>query len=665
MSRLLDRAAAVFGIEAAFIDDSGKPRLTSPATKRALLAAMGVEAESDAGLREALARQARADLAPAVLVARAGEDAALSIPALSRSAAWQLTLESGDVLSGACRGQAVGPQNRLLLPAPLPAGYHRLVLERPDGRSDRIQLIAAPPRCLLPEDLGLPPLFGLGCRLGARHGPRDLAELAALAARAGEEGADFLAPGSLHAPSHRGCLDEHLIAPDLVPEIQEDPELAGLSADDAAARRALLERAFERFCRQQLGPSPSTRGAAFLAFRGAGGEALQRCALFEVLAEEAAASGAGRRPWWAWPEAWRRADGPGVQAFARERAERIAFFAWLQWLADEQLRACAARAHGHGMRLGLYRNLAIGADPAGAGTWSLPGVVARGVSIGAPPDSSNPKGRDWGMAPFAPQALAGLGFAPWIADLRASMRHAGVLQVDHVLGLRRLFWLPAGGSPADGAYVRYPFAILAVILALESHRARCLVVGEDLDTLPRGFRPALRRAGILSCRVFWLERERGGGFGARHRPRHASVAAVAAPDLPPLRDRLEAEQISQEQARDRGRLVRFLQRAGLLGIGDAADAEAIVLALHRWLARTPAALLLVRLEDLLPAAGAAEGEALLTTPFARRLFAMLRAERPRTPAARTEPQPSTSVLLGDGPGGSAGGGQDAGDRGFL
>jgi 4-alpha-glucanotransferase len=245
--------------------------------------------------------------------------------------------------------------------------------------------------------------------------------------------------------------------------------------------------------------------------------------------------------------------------------------------------------------------------------------------------------------------------------------------------------VPEGGGPEDGAYVRYPLTTMLAILALESHRARCLVVGEDLGTVPRGFRTALRRAGVLSSRVFYFERERNGAFAAARRYHPASVASVGTHDLPTLRGFLEerdidwrarldlfleAEDVAEarrERARDRARLSRLLRRAGLLAAGDAAPGpEAVALALHRWLARTPAALVMVQLEDLALAAeqpnlpgtvGAhpnwrrrVEGSLadLLERPFARALLRHLREERPRPSAApgrQPEPRPGASVLV--------------------
>ncbi|HEX6013633.1 MAG TPA: 4-alpha-glucanotransferase, partial [Geminicoccaceae bacterium] len=432
----------------------------------------------------------------------------------------------------------------------------------------------------------------------------------------------------------------------------------------ARRRRAVLEPAFERFRRHHLGVAPSPRGATFLAFRDRGGEPLRDHCVFEALHEHVLATDRARWAWWDWPRGYRKPDDPAVVAFAREREHRVAFFAWLQWLADEQLAGVQARAEGAGMRLGLYRDLAVGVNPAGSLGWSRPDVVIRRAAIGAPPDAFSPKGQNWGLAPLAPRALEAAAFAPWIADIRANMRHAGALRIDHVMGLRRLFWVPEGGSPEDGAYVRYPFTTMAAILAVESHRARCVVVGEDLGTLPRGFRPALRKAGILSCRVFYFERERNKGFAPARRYRQASVASVSTHDLPTLRGFLEeqdidwrarlelfhsAEEVEQnrrERGRDRVRLLRLLQRAGLIE-GANPTLEEVALALHRWLARTPAALMLVQVEDLtlqleqtnLPGTTTEhpnwsrrlepDVEGLLAAPFAQRMLRMLREERPR------------------------------------
>ena len=174
-----------------------------------------------------------------------------------------------------------------------------------------------------------------------------------------------------------------------------------------------------------------------------------------------------------------------VAEFASARKERIEFFQFLQWQADAQLGAAAEAGRAAGLSLGLYRDLAVGVNPHGAEAWADQDLVVPGMGIGAPPDPLSRAGQDWGLAPVNPLALRQRGFQPFIAALRANMRHAGVLRIDHVMSLTRLYWVPAGRSAVAGAYVRYPFAELLRLVALESHRQRCAVVGEDLGTVPR------------------------------------------------------------------------------------------------------------------------------------------------------------------------------------
>lgn len=748
-TRLLDPLAERYGIESRFVDNDGILRETSADTKRALLAAMGVDTSGEGGLRAAREElRARAVLCPPVLAVRAGAD--LAVPLAGRRLfgprlSWRLVLEDGETLEGGLDPGTL-PVARLPLPAPLPVGYHRLSLDW-QGQGGRragceTVLIAAPERCLLPEDLGLGRVWGLGCQVPALRaagdlGSGDAGDLARLAQAIGREGAAFLATSPLHArfaaapeavspyaPSSRRFLDWTLVAPDLLPEVAEDPALlhllAELRAEAAAAppgealvepvaaarrRRTLLTAAFARFSARHLAPAPDARGAAFLAFRQAGGAALERFCLFEALDEHQARGGA-RRPWTEWPAELRSPDDPAVHRFAAEHEDRLAFFAWTQWLAEAQLARAQEQARAAGMAIGLYRDLAVGVDPAGAATWAEPDLVTRGAVIGAPPDAFSPTGQSWGLAPYVPHRLEAHGLEPWLADLRANLRHAGAVRIDHVMGLKRLFWIPAGGTPADGAYVRYPFGHLAAAFAVESHRARCLVVGEDLGTLPLGFRAVLARAGILSSRVLWFERERGGGFKPVQRYSRAAVASVGTHDLPTLKGylsgrdldwqarlgRLSADQVAEaraQRAADARRLLGALRRAGIFprpvpppegqgtGLREAPAAgfaaptgsaaapsaagaddplpvtagasadDALTLAVHRWLARSPAALLLVQLEDLLGETeqvnlpGTVEGhpnwrrrmkvplETFLDDGLASTLIEVLNEERPR------------------------------------
>ena len=225
---------------------------------------------------------------------------------------------------------------------------------------------------------------------------------------------------------------------------------------------------------------------------------------------------------------------PEVAAFAAAHRDRVEFFQFLQWEADRQLAAAARAGREAGLSIGLYRDLAVGADPNGAEAWADQELVAPGASIGAPPDALSRGGQNWGLAPVNPLVLRRQGFAPFIASLRANMRHAGVLRIDHVMSLNRLYWIPSGMEAKAGAYVNYPFEELVRLVALESWRQACAVVGEDLGTVPEGFRDTMRSANILSYRIFVFERKRdgtfvppdrvpgaGGSFGGNPRHRHS------------------------------------------------------------------------------------------------------------------------------------------------
>src|SRR6185369_4913426 len=205
-------------------------------------------------------------------------------------------------------------------------------------------------------------------------------------------------------------------------------------------------------------------------------------------------------------------------------ARRIAFHGWLQHVAREQLDAVQARALELGMPVGLYVDLALGADRGGAEVWSDPDAYAMTVSTGAPPDEFNPRGQDWGLPPYSPRALKRSGCAPFEALLRANMPEGGALRLDHVMALMRLFWIPRGAKPERGGYVSYPFRELLAVLARESRRRRCLVVGEDLGTVPKPLRAALAEAGVLSYRPLLFEKDAKGEYLApRAYPRDALV----------------------------------------------------------------------------------------------------------------------------------------------
>jgi 4-alpha-glucanotransferase len=292
----------------------------------------------------------------------------------------------------------------------------------------------------------------------------------------------------------------------------------------------------------------------------------------------------------------------------------VDFFCWLQWILDEQLDAAQRRATSSGMALGIVHDLAVGVHQDGADTWALQDVMARGVSVGAPPDAFNQVGQDWSQPPWRPDRLAEAGYGPYRDMLRTVLRHAGGVRVDHVIGLFRLWWVPEGRSAAQGTYVRFDHEALVGILALEAWRAGAVVVGEDLGTVEPWVRDYLADRGLLGTSILWFERDDQG----RPRPpetwRRLCLAAVTTHDLPPTAGYLAGEHIRirdslglltrpvgeerEVDEADRASWLALLQERGWLAPGDERDAAAVTLALHRALSATPSRLLGVALTDV-------------------------------------------------------------------
>ncbi len=213
--------------------------------------------------------------------------------------------------------------------------------------------------------------------------------------------------------------------------------------------------------------------------------------------------------WRYWPPGFRDPESVEVRSFAQDRAERIDFHGYLQWLADGQLHSVKKECDRLGMAVGLYRDLAVGIADDGAEAWANQSLLCLGVSVGAPPDPLNLSGQDWGLVPFNPHALREAGYLPFLSVLEANMRHAGAMRLDHAMSLQRLYWVPQGAKADQGAYVRYPVEDLFRLVALASRRQDCLVIGEDLGTVPDGFRERMAECDILGYRLQVFEKEAG------------------------------------------------------------------------------------------------------------------------------------------------------------
>jgi 4-alpha-glucanotransferase len=372
---------------------------------------------------------------------------------------------------------------------------------------------------------------------------------------------------------------------------------------DAAwkAKRAALESVY-------LVPRSAGRELAYAAYRAREGSSLDDFATWCALAEEYG------NDWHQWPEELQHPADAAVGDFAAAHADTVDFHRWLQWQLDDQLTAVQATAVQAGMDLGVMHDLAVGVDPNGADAWALQDVLALGVTAGAPPDEFNQLGQDWSQPPWRPDQLVEQAYAPFRALVNAVLRHAGGVRIDHIIGLFRLWWIPKGSPPTDGTYVRYDHEAMIGIVALEAHRAGAVVVGEDLGTVEPWVRDYLHERGLFGTSILWFEADRDGDGGPlpAERWREYCLSSVTTHDLPPtagylagehvrLREKLglltrpAAEELSADQEQQAAWLDE-LRRVGLLG-GDDPGVDEVVLALYRYLGRTPSKLLALALAD--------------------------------------------------------------------
>jgi (1->4)-alpha-D-glucan 1-alpha-D-glucosylmutase len=679
---LLGHLSRLCGIEPRYTDIWGRTNEISGKDQQSLLAAMGIAVDDDAAVRRVLhERQRRAwqqRLLP-VHVLREDDGKArivLTLPAAQASVniAWELFAEGGNTAQGTFRAEELEIVDRAEIDGvemvrcvlPLPhrpgCGYHRFVIHPPGEAPAETCLIIAPPACYRPPILAEGArVWGLAVQLYALRSSRnwgigDFTDLRLLIEHCATLGASILGVNPLHAlfphnpehaspysPSSRLFLNVLYIDVEAVPEFTAcEPAMALVAApqfqerlraaretdlvqyaDVAELKFAALELLYAHFCKHHM-QADSDRARAFRAFQEQEGDALYRHALYEALQEHFHCEDASVWGWPMWPPEYRHFESQPVSAFASAQRERLEFFEYLQWLANSQLAAVGTRALELQIGVGLYQDLAVGIDRAGAEAWAHHKLYALDASIGSPPDDYSLSGQDWGLPPLIPDALVESRYATFINTLRANMRHAGALRIDHVMGLMRLFWVPPGGKAADGGYVHYAFDDLLGILALESVRNRCMVIGEDLGTVPPEVPAALQPLGVLSYRLFYFEKDSKGELKAPDDYPAQALVAVSTHDLPTLAgfwqgqellERTELHLFPSEEAReqqllartqDRARLLLALERERLLPAGVTADpasspemTPALSQAVHRYIARTPCQLMLVQLEDVI------------------------------------------------------------------
>lgn len=646
--------AGRFGIATQFDDWTGRRVQISESTLVAVLGALGVAAGTEQERNEALAAHLRSYWArqlPATIVARTGTPTRFWVHVTHGDPAEVLLrLEDGTVHGGVAQvdnftppfnldGRWVGEAS-FMLPADLPLGYHRVHL-RSRGTETSAALIVTPDWLGVPEQLGARRAWGLAAQLYSVRseqswGVGDLTDLADLAVwSAARHGADYLLVNPLHAAQFSGPSARMEPSPylptsrrffnPLYLRVESIPEYGSL------AKRGRLRRLRERVQQHADGvdaidrdtawaakrealtvlyraPRSAGRELAYAAFREREGRALDDFAVWCALAEKYGGD------WRTWPDFLRHPTAIGVARFAAKHAEAIDFHRWLQWQLDEQLAATQSQAVRAGMALGIMHDLAVGVHPCGADAWALQDVLALGVTAGAPPDEFNQRGQDWSQPPWRPDRLDEHEYRPFRALIRAVLRHAGGVRIDHIIGLFRLWWIPAGAPPTDGTYVRYDHEAMIGIVALEAHRAGALVVGEDLGTVEPWVRDYLLLRGVLGTSILWfeLDREGTGGPLPAERWREYCLSSVTTHDLPPTAGYLAGDHVrlreslglltrpvAEELEADRTELAGWLgelRRVGLLAADDD-DPERVIVALYRYLGRTPSRLLGVALTD--------------------------------------------------------------------
>ncbi|PKH25732.1 4-alpha-glucanotransferase [Enterobacterales bacterium CwR94] len=640
MDKQWEKAAKAAGIAESYINAKGERQAIGEQTRQHLLLAMeNGRVESASPL-------------PAAKVVTQGQPAALPVAGKGRWQ-WSLQSEEGELWSG-----EVHSGTSLKLPADLPVGYHQLQVAQ-DKQHYCCRVIVAPQRCYEPVPLLQGEKLWGACvqlytlRSENNWGMGDFGDLQQLLTRVAERGGAFVGLNPVHAlypaspesaspysPSSRRWLNVFYIDVNQVEDFQNNADAQGwwqqssTQASLASARESewVNYQAVAALKLQGLrlawGPfsqraSTDTQMRAFERFIVKGGESLWYQAAYDALHQAMLQQDSGRWGWPVWPEAFQHAQSEAVTRFCQQNHQEVRFWLWLQWLASEQFDACWQLSQSVAMPIGLYRDLAVGVAEGGAETWSERDLYAMTASVGAPPDILGPLGQNWGLPPMNPHTLAAQGYQPFIDLLRANMASCGALRIDHVMSLLRLWWIPRGETADKGAYVQYPVDDLFAILALESQRHRCMVIGEDLGTVPPEIVGKLRDSGVYSWKVLYFEQDSATTYRDADAWPWQSMASATTHDLPTLRgfwgaedltlgetlglypDKLVLSGLYQQRTVQKQALLDALRREKCLPANAPKIARRLQMtpqlnrAMHRFIAQSGSALLGLQPEDWL------------------------------------------------------------------
>lgn len=667
----------LYGVETSYIDIWGGVHHANDHALKAILRAMGVKADTwedcENSIREYQIRQAKRSIAPTLIYFEEHDhlEAMMTIPAEDEweTLQWKIVLEDGTEQSGIFKREHLPISEHfqvwdeawqrfeLYFPVSLPLGYHELRItgwnSQPEGGSYS-RIIVVPRICYLTDGLQQGERYwGVNAQLYAatstyNWGIGDFSDLKKLVDVTADLGGSIVGANPLHAlhvgdirgqspyfPCSRAALHALYIDVGVVEEYQSSKKAQEFVAtkefqaklkeqqksdyiDYAAVMKlkmSALEYLYEEFRTAHL-EKDTARAKQFRAFVEDRDD-IVTYALFEALQEFCGKGTEEAWGWHSWPEKYQNPSNPAVAEFHKANTERVEFFEYLQWIIDMQLLAVSDHAEEKGLGVGLYMDLALGARVDGAEAWAIQEVLARGVSIGAPPDFYNYEGQNWQIGAWNPHGLQDVYFEPFIKVLRESMRYAGALRIDHVMAFMRLYWIPEGYPSNEGVYVHYPLQDLVGIVALESHRNKCVVVGEDMGTVPAEIRRTMDERALLSYRVHLFTKSGNDYLHSEAYPRNALVVA-SVHDSPTLKGFWHSKDIHLKKqigllssdaagrefntrAKEREGLVHALRREGI--DVPAADVHGefsyeLNMGMHRFLARTPCMFQLVQLEDL-------------------------------------------------------------------
>jgi len=673
-AHLIEQLAQLVGFHQSYTDSFGKQVFAKDEARHALLKAMGYDLSSDDVLEpqiKLLNEQAWRNMLPATHIAKCEEHEHLLVISLKTTSNdtldWSITTETGEIL---CEQVALNnlrkvdettldgehfAKYQLALPG-LAQGYHQLSIAYGEQTAS-CHLIFAPKTCFSPQEASVKKMWGYAAQLYSLRsennwGMGDFGDLLGLVEKSAKQGVSAIGLNPLHplypnnpahrspySPTSRCFLNVMYIDVTKVPNYEscqaaqlrfsseefqaklafaKDTELIDYPAV-ADVKYQILELLFKDFNYS----ADKALLTEFNDFKAGQGEDLLALTTFDALYEHFRAEDENVYGWKMWPLAYQEPTSDEVKAFQKSQAVRINYFAFLQWQAHRQLTEVAETAKEQGMPVGLYLDLAVGCDGSGVDVWCDKDVYVSGAAVGAPPDAMNTLGQDWGLTPINPVALKQQGYLPLVKALRSNMQYAGALRIDHILGLMRQYWVAPGMKADEGVFITFPLENILRIVALESRREECVVIGEDLGTVPDGFGEIMAAAGLLSYKVLFFERWDSGFFKRPELYPAQSMVTVSTHDLPTLtgwwtgrdlewRQKLDLypnEEMGQQERNariaDRDLLISALDDLNVIDMAktpEQAPAKMnteLSVAVQKYMAQAPSHIQLIPLEDAL------------------------------------------------------------------